>query len=82
VERIGKKTWEEGRVEELMENEEGDGGRAGCGRVGGGENKKDGWEMWGGLEEVWAVFVDKDAPTSTNYPPHPPCPSPHSLSHG
>ncbi len=78
--RIGKKTWEEGRVEELMENEEREGGKRRLCR--GGEDKKDGWEMGGGLEEVWAVFVDKDAPTSTNYPPHPPCPSPHSLSHG
>ncbi len=27
-----------------------------------GKDKKDGWEMWGGLEEVWAFFVDKNAP--------------------
>ncbi len=36
------------------------GGRGGCGRVG--KDKKDGWEMWRGLEEVGAVFVDKNAP--------------------
>jgi len=34
VERIGKKMWEEGRVEELMENEEEEGGKRGLWKSG------------------------------------------------
>ncbi len=37
MERIGKKTWEEGRVEELMENEERKGGKEEVVESGGGE---------------------------------------------
>jgi hypothetical protein len=45
-----------------------------------GKDKKDGWEMWGELEEVWAIFVDENAPTVLQ-PITPPCPSPYSPSH-
>lgn len=60
MERIGKKMWEEGREEELMENEEGEGGiRRMDGRCGAD------WKRWG--QFLWI----KTHPTSTNYTPPP-----------